>query len=131
MKSKGGGKKSIRCSSIDTNIELLLRTVISANQLIIHGAVADMCHELFVDPEAMEKPKASGNLDNMEIPSRLDNTSMLLRHHEEKRSNPDVGNAHVLDLFRNPNSWQLFSKAQFLDQFWKFKHCKKIWMDIG
>ena len=49
---------------------------------------------------------------------------MLLRHHEEKRSNPYIGNAHVLDLFRNPNSWQLFSKAQFLDQFWKFKHCK-------
>ena len=32
-----------------------------------------------------------------------------------------VGNIQVLDLFRKPNSWQLFPKAQSLDQFWKLK----------
>ena len=41
-----------------------------------------------------------------------------------------VGNTHILDLFRNPKSWQLFPKVQSLDQFWKFKMWKLL-MDLG
>ena len=36
-RSKGDGKKSIHFGGSDENIELLLRTVISANQLSVHG----------------------------------------------------------------------------------------------
>ena len=46
LRSKGGGKKSIHFNESDQNIELLLRTVISANQLSVYGAVADLCDEL-------------------------------------------------------------------------------------
>ena len=39
------GKKSIHFNGGDENIELLLRTVISANQLSVYGAIADLCNE--------------------------------------------------------------------------------------
>ena len=42
LRSKGGGKKSIHLNGSDENIELLLHTVISANQLCIYGAVAEL-----------------------------------------------------------------------------------------
>ena len=45
LRSKGEGKKSIHFNGSHENIELLLRTVISANQLSIYGAIADLCDE--------------------------------------------------------------------------------------
>ena len=45
--------------------------VISVNQLSIHGAVADMCCELPVGQRAVEKPKAPGQLDKVEILTQL------------------------------------------------------------
>ena len=45
LKSKGGGKLSIHfCAGGDT-IETVLRTIISVNQLSIHGAVSALCEE--------------------------------------------------------------------------------------
>ena len=41
LRSKGGGTKSVRFKGCDENIELLLRTVIFANQLSVYGAVAN------------------------------------------------------------------------------------------
>ena len=41
LRSKGGRKKSIHFNVSNETIELLLRTVISANQLSICGAIAD------------------------------------------------------------------------------------------
>ena len=46
LRSKREGKKTIHFNGSHDNIELLLRTVISANQLSVYGAVADMCNEL-------------------------------------------------------------------------------------
>ena len=43
LRSKGGGQKSIHFNGSGENIELLLRTVISANLLSVCGAVADLC----------------------------------------------------------------------------------------
>ena len=40
--SKGGGKKTIHFNGSEAIIELILRTIISANQLSVYGAVADM-----------------------------------------------------------------------------------------
>ena len=64
LRSKGGGKKSSH-----ENIELLLRRVISANQLSVYGAIADICNELSEDLRASEKPEAPDHLETMEIPS--------------------------------------------------------------
>ena len=45
LKSKGGGKLSVHfCADGDT-IETVFRTIISVNQLSIHGAVSDLCEE--------------------------------------------------------------------------------------
>ena len=69
LRSKGGGKKAIHFNKNDENIELLLRTVISANQLSVYGAVADLCNELSEDFRALWKPEALDYLDTTEIPS--------------------------------------------------------------
>ena len=69
LRSKEGGNKTIHFNGSDENIELLLRTFISANQLSVHGAVAHMCNELSEDLRALEKPKAPDYLDKMEIPT--------------------------------------------------------------
>ena len=45
-KSKGGGKKIVPCNGSEEIVELILRTVISANQFSVYGAVADLCKEL-------------------------------------------------------------------------------------
>ena len=52
LKSKGGGKKTIHYNGSEETVELILRTVISVNQLSIYGAVADLCNEL--DPDYAE-----------------------------------------------------------------------------
>ena len=51
------------------NIELLLRTVISANQLSVYGAIADLCNELSEDLTP-GKRVAPDHLETMEIPTR-------------------------------------------------------------
>ena len=45
LKGKEHGKKSIHSNGSDENIELLLRTAISANQLSVYEAIADLCNE--------------------------------------------------------------------------------------
>ena len=40
------GKKSIHFKGGEENIELILRTIISANQRSVYRAVADLCKEL-------------------------------------------------------------------------------------
>ena len=45
------------------NIELLLRTVISANQFSVYGAVAELCNELSEGVGALGKPDAPDHLE--------------------------------------------------------------------
>ena len=45
LKSNGGGKFSFHFCADGQTIEIVLRTIISVNQLIIYGAVADLCEE--------------------------------------------------------------------------------------
>ena len=52
LKSKGGGKKTIHHNGSEETVELILRTIISVNQLSIYGAAADMRNEL--DPDYAE-----------------------------------------------------------------------------
>ena len=70
LRSKEHGKKSIQFNGSDENIELLLRAVISANQLSVNGAIADLCKELSEDFRASGKPEAPDHLETMEIACR-------------------------------------------------------------
>ena len=63
--AKEEGKKSFHFTGSDETIELLLCTVISANQL------ADLCNGLPKDLWALGKPAAPDHLETMEIPTRL------------------------------------------------------------
>ena len=54
-KSKGSEKKSIHFNRSDETVELILRTVISVNQLSIYGAVANLCEELARDSPSARK----------------------------------------------------------------------------
>ena len=43
LKSKGHGKLSIHFAADQETIETIFRIIVSANQLSLHGAVANMC----------------------------------------------------------------------------------------
>ena len=53
LKGNGSGKKSIHFCAGEATIETIFRTAISANQLSIHGAVADLCEEF---PQTLAGP---------------------------------------------------------------------------
>ena len=67
LRSKGGRKKSTHFNGSHENIELLLRTVISANQPSVDGSKADLCNELSKDLRAPRKLAAPDHLETMEI----------------------------------------------------------------
>ena len=56
---------------VGRNVESILRTVFSANQLSINGPPADMCREVSKDTMASRKPEAHDLLESMEIPTNL------------------------------------------------------------
>ena len=45
LRSKGHGKLSIHCPATQETIETIFRIIVSANQLSLYGAVAEMCEE--------------------------------------------------------------------------------------
>ena len=69
LRIKEHGTKSIHFNGSDENIELLLRTLISANQLSVCGAIADLCSEVSEDFWASGKLEAPDHLETMEIPT--------------------------------------------------------------
>ena len=63
LKSKGGGQLSKHfCADGDT-IETVFRTIISVNQLSIHGAVSDVCEEYSTCQTRTERPVLAGQSD--------------------------------------------------------------------
>ena len=63
LRSKGGGRTTIHFTACDENVQLLLKMIISVNQLSLYGAVADSIKELADDQRAPGKPVG---LDQME-----------------------------------------------------------------
>ena len=63
LRSCKKGKKSIHVNGSEETIELLLRTIVSVNQLSICGAVADLCKELSKYLEVARKPAANEDLE--------------------------------------------------------------------
>ena len=45
LRGKGHGKLSIHFAATQETIETVFRTIVSANQLRLYGAVAEMCEE--------------------------------------------------------------------------------------
>ena len=62
---------SVHFNGSEETIGLILRTIISVNQLRIYGAVADLCKELSKDSEVAGKLAANEDLESMEIPTEL------------------------------------------------------------
>ena len=71
LRSKRKGNKSIHFNGSEEIIEMILRAVISVNELSIYGAVADLCSELSKNPRVSGKLDANENLETMEIPAEL------------------------------------------------------------
>ena len=56
LKSKGHGKLSIHYAADQEAIETIFRIIVSANQLSLYGAVAEMCEEYETLHERTERP---------------------------------------------------------------------------
>ena len=106
LRSKEGRKKSIYFNGSNENIELLLRTVISANQLSIFGAIAYKCDEVPKRIRAPEKPAASKHLEKVEIPtvfSKAENSTnerqwRNVRQEYEQKNRAIVGRPQVIQI---------------------------------
>ena len=69
LKSKGGGKKTIHYNGSEETVELILRTVISVNQLSIYVAVADLCEECNTCHDRTRRPVVAGQSNPLFVPS--------------------------------------------------------------
>ena len=71
LRSKEKGKKSVYFNGSEETIELILRAIVSVNQLSKYGAVADLCEGLSKDSEVFGKFAANEDLESKEIPTEL------------------------------------------------------------
>ena len=60
LRSKGHGKLSIHIAATQETIETIFRTIVSANQLSLYGAVAEMCDEYEAFHERTGRPVVMG-----------------------------------------------------------------------
>ena len=60
LRSKGHGKLSIHCAADLETIETIFRIIVSANQLSLYGAVAEMCEEYETLHERTGRPVVRG-----------------------------------------------------------------------
>ena len=71
LRSKEKGKKSTHFNGSEENIVLILRTIISANQISIYGAVADIRKELSEDSRASGNSDANKYFETVEMSTKL------------------------------------------------------------
>ena len=114
-KSKGKGVKSIHFNGSDDAIELILRTVVSVNQLSLCRAAADLCGEVARNSRGTGKPAANDNLESMLKPTEFlaansvsqtdaEEQGNLLREYEQK----------IAELPEQQKLTKLYSNAGFL-----------------
>ena len=60
LKSKGHGKLSIHFAAVQETIESIFRITVSANQLSLYGAVAEMCEECETLHDRSGRPDVMG-----------------------------------------------------------------------
>ena len=90
LKSKGGGKSSIHFCADEGTIENVFRKIISANQLSLYGAVAEMCEECKTCHDRTGRPVVAGQSDPLFAP-----TSSLM-----KTSTPSTDDPAQEDLLQ-------------------------------
>ena len=62
LKSKGHGKLSIHYAADLETVETIYRIIVSANQLSLYGAVAEICEEYESLHERTERPRCDGTI---------------------------------------------------------------------
>ena len=67
--SKGGGKLSIHCCPDLETIKYVFRTIISANQLSLYGALTEMCEEYEILRDRTGRPAVVEQLSSSFVPS--------------------------------------------------------------
>ena len=71
----------------DQTIELILRTIVSVNQLSVNGAVADLCGELARDSKGTGKPGATWNLESKVEPTEFPTANPIAQTDAEVQGN--------------------------------------------
>ena len=95
LKNKGHGKLSIHYAADLETIETIFRIIVSANQVSLYGAIAEICEEYETLHERMERPVVMGQSSSSlvlsviktEIPLDCDdpaNQDLLLQHYGEQ-----------------------------------------------
>ena len=77
LKSKGHGKLSIHYAADQETIETIFRIIVSANQLSLYGAVAEICEEYESLHERTERPVVMGQSSSSLVLSMI-KTEVLL-----------------------------------------------------
>ena len=89
LKSKGKDKLSVHFCGDDDTAEVVLRTIVSVNQLSIYGAVADICDELAWRisgfSEITGKLVAQNESETMVMPTELSTPNKTPRTNETAR----------------------------------------------
>ena len=65
LRSKEGSKKTFHFNGSEQNVDLIMRTLMSANQLSVYGAVTDICTEVSKDTMGSGKPEAHAAQDRL------------------------------------------------------------------
>ena len=122
---------SMDVNGIDKTVEVILRTVISKNQLSIYGAVADICGELAWvvsrSSKGTGKPRALENLETMLMSSETSTENQtsqtdareqgnLLREHEQKFADRPE-HAHLAKLCSNTGLAKTVERVQYFTTF--------------
>ena len=81
---RGKGVKTIHFNSLDDTVELILRTVISVNQLRVYGA---LCQESARDSRGAGKPAANDNLESMVMPTEFPTANPISQTDAEVQGN--------------------------------------------
>ena len=95
LKSKGHGKLSIHCAAVQETIETIFRIIVSANQLSLYGAVAEICEECESLHDRTGRPVVGGQASSSFVPSviktetpldcdDLANKNLLLQQYGER-----------------------------------------------
>ena len=77
LKSKGHGKLSIHYLADLATIEIFFRMIVSANQLSLYGAVAEMCEEYETLHDRTGQPVVGGQLSSSLVPSVIKTEASL------------------------------------------------------
>ena len=92
LKSKGHGKLSIHYAADQETIETIFRTIVSANQVSLYGAVAEMCEEYETFHDRSARPDVLGqsivlSAIKAEVPLQNENPSyhnVLWQQYQER-----------------------------------------------